>query len=63
VFFFVSYVWSGLIVVLGIYLNVYSRNQAVFNAKIQSYANSLFGTRFGSKFSTTITAPSRTLPV
>jgi len=50
-------------VIIGIYLNVYSRNQAVFNAKIASYANSLFGARFGSKFSTTITTPARTLPV
>ncbi|CAF3665376.1 unnamed protein product [Rotaria sp. Silwood1] len=36
-----DYVWSGLIVVLGIYLNVYSRNQAAFNAKIASYTNRL----------------------
>ncbi|CAF4689196.1 unnamed protein product [Rotaria sp. Silwood1] len=36
-----DYVWSGLIVVLGIYLNVYSRNQAGFNAKIASYTNRL----------------------
>jgi len=56
-----DYVWSGLIVVLGIYLNIYSRNQAFFNDKIASYANSLFGSRFGSKFSTSTT--SRTLPV
>jgi hypothetical protein len=57
-FVFISYVWSGLIVVLGIYLNVYSRNQTVFNAKIASYANCLFGTRFGLTTTTT-----RTLPV
>ncbi|CAF2725880.1 unnamed protein product [Rotaria sp. Silwood2] len=36
-----DYVWSGLIVILGIYLNVYSRNQTAFNAKISSYTNSL----------------------
>jgi len=56
-----DYVWSGLIVILGIYLNVYSRNQAFFNDKIASYASSLFGSRFGSKFSTS--TASRTLPV
>ncbi len=59
--FFISYVWSGLIVVIGIYLNVYSRNQAAFNATIASYANRLFGFRFGSKLSTP--TASRTLPV
>jgi len=56
-----DYVWSGLIVILGIYLNVYSRNQAAFNAKITSYANSLFGFRWWSKFS--VPTSSRTLPV
>ena len=29
------YVWSGLIVVFGIYLNIYSKNQAKWNAKIK----------------------------
>lgn len=31
-----DYVWSGLIVLFGIYLNVYSRNQTVFNSSIVS---------------------------
>ncbi|CAF1412235.1 unnamed protein product [Rotaria sordida] len=39
--FVIDYVWSGLIVVLGIYLNVYSRNQIAFNSKISSYTNRL----------------------
>ncbi|CAF4384233.1 unnamed protein product [Rotaria sp. Silwood2] len=56
-----DYVWSGLIVVFGIYLNVYSRNQAAFNAKFASYTNSLFNFCWCPKFSTSIT--SRILPV
>ncbi|CAF1076076.1 unnamed protein product [Adineta ricciae] len=48
--FIFDYVWSGFIVVVGIYLNVYSRNQAAFNAKIASYATSLFGSHWVSKF-------------
>jgi hypothetical protein len=44
-FSFFSYVWSGLIVIVGIYLNVYSRNQTAFNAKITSMANSVFHSR------------------
>ncbi|XP_076462679.1 adenosine 3'-phospho 5'-phosphosulfate transporter 2-like [Babylonia areolata] len=31
-----QYVWSGLIVVLGIYLNLYSKNRQVFDASIDS---------------------------
>lgn len=58
---FLSYVWSGLIVVFGIYLNVYSRNQALFDAKIASIIHSLFGFRWTSKYSQSTT--SRTLPV
>jgi uncharacterized membrane protein len=42
---FFSYVWSGLIVIVGIYLNVYSRNQTAFNAKLGSFVNSLFNFR------------------
>jgi len=41
-----DYVWSGLIVLIGIYLNVYSRNQTAFNAKIGSFFNSLFHLRW-----------------
>ncbi|CAF1203695.1 unnamed protein product [Adineta ricciae] len=48
--FIFDYVWSGCIVIVGIYLNVYSRNQAAFNAKIASYATSLFGAHWVSKF-------------
>jgi hypothetical protein len=61
VFFLFSYVWSGLIVVFGIYLNVYSRNQAAFNAKIASIVESIFGARIAAKISTP--TPSRALPV
>lgn len=32
-----DYIWSGLIVVFGIYLNVYSRNQTAFNKKISTW--------------------------
>ncbi|CAF0804147.1 unnamed protein product [Rotaria sordida] len=56
-----DYVWSGLIVVIGIYLNVYSRNQTAFNTKIVSYINSLSNFRWWPKFSTSTT--SRILPV
>lgn len=31
-FYLFSYVWSGFIVLLGIFLNVYSKNEAVVNA-------------------------------
>ncbi len=31
------YVWSGLIVVLGIYLNIYSKNQQAWNAKFADF--------------------------
>lgn len=48
-YFLRSYLWSGLLVVLGIYLNVYSRNQQAFDAKIASFANSLFGSYWWSK--------------
>ncbi|CAF1160914.1 unnamed protein product, partial [Didymodactylos carnosus] len=37
--FIFDYIWSGLIVIVGIYLNVYSRNQAVFNAKLWNFYN------------------------
>jgi hypothetical protein len=60
-FLVVSYVWSGLIVVLGVYLNVYSRNQAVFNTTITSITNSIFDFRWWPKFSRPTS--SRTLPV
>lgn len=61
ILFVFSYVWSGLIVVVGIYLNVYSRNQAAFNAKFASYATVLVGARIASRlFGST---PTRTLPV
>ena len=33
------YVWSGLIVVLGIYLNIYNKNKAKWNASILYYIN------------------------
>ncbi|CAF3734280.1 unnamed protein product [Rotaria sp. Silwood1] len=56
-----DYVWSGLIVVIGIYLNVYSRNQAAFNTKIASVTNFLYNFRWWPKFSTS-TIP-RILPV
>jgi len=59
--FFFSYVWSGLIVIIGIYLNVYSRNQAAFNAKIVSIANSLFHYRWWPSALTPATI--RTLPI
>ncbi|CAF3767627.1 unnamed protein product [Rotaria sordida] len=45
-----DYVWSGFIVVIGIYLNVYGRNQVAFNAKIALYGNRLFPSRWRSKF-------------
>ncbi|UJR14986.1 hypothetical protein I4U23_001964 [Adineta vaga] len=56
-----DYVWSGLIVIVGIYLNVYSRNQTVFNAKIISFTQYLFGSCWWSKLFSTPTT--RTLPV
>jgi adenosine 3'-phospho 5'-phosphosulfate transporter B3 len=56
-----DYVWSGLIVIIGIYLNVYSRNQTAFNAKIVSIANSVFHSRLWPSI---ITPPTiRTLSV
>jgi hypothetical protein len=58
---FNSYLWSGLIVVFGIYLNFYSRNEAAFNATIVSYTKFLFCSRWWSKYSTPTTT--RTLPV
>lgn len=58
---FCSYLWSGLIVIVGIYLNVYSRNQTVFNAKIVSLTQSLFNSRWWPRL---FSAPTiRTLPV
>ncbi|CAM4757918.1 unnamed protein product [Rotaria magnacalcarata] len=50
--FVLEYLWSGLIVIVGIYLNVYSHNQAAFNAKIASFTNRLFGFRGATKPST-----------
>jgi len=47
-----DYVWSGLIVILGIYLNVYSRNQTMMDARIQSFISYVFKSR-----------STRTLPV
>ncbi|UJR31688.1 hypothetical protein I4U23_019169 [Adineta vaga] len=59
--FIFDYVWSGLIVIFGIYLNVYSRNQAAFNAKIKFFTNYLFGYRWISNISQGTS--SRVLPV
>ncbi|CAM4859815.1 unnamed protein product [Rotaria socialis] len=59
--FVLDYLWSGLIVVVGIYLNIYSHNQAAFNAKIASFTNSLFGFRDPTKSPTS--AIPRILPV
>jgi len=56
-----DYVWSGLIVLVGIYLNVYSRNQTSFNAQIVSFANSVFHSRWWPSIFTSPTI--RTLSV
>ncbi|CAF0889261.1 unnamed protein product [Adineta steineri] len=56
-----DYIWSGLIVIVGIYLNVYSRNQTVFNAKIVSLAHYLFNFRWWPNILTPST--SQTLPL
>jgi hypothetical protein len=37
-----SYVWSGLIVVLGIYLNVYSKNRAAWDARFREWFKRFF---------------------
>lgn len=42
-FFVFSYVWSGFIVLLGIFLNVYSKNEAKINAWVIKH---------GAKYST-----------
>ncbi|CAF3851403.1 unnamed protein product [Rotaria sp. Silwood1] len=41
-----DYVWSGLIVILGIYLNVYSRHQTAFNTKIASFISRCYNYRW-----------------
>ncbi|ELU03367.1 hypothetical protein CAPTEDRAFT_169370 [Capitella teleta] len=46
-----QYVWSGLIVVLGVYLNIYSKNQAAWNAKVKEI---LSGKIFEKKVSPTL---------
>ncbi|CAF1151736.1 unnamed protein product [Adineta ricciae] len=56
-----DYLWSGLIVIVGIYLNVYSRNQTVFNAKIVSFTQNLFNLHWWPRLSSAPTI--RTLPV
>ncbi|CAF0823106.1 unnamed protein product [Adineta steineri] len=56
-----DYIWSGVIVIVGIYLNVYSRNQTVFNAKIVSLAHYLFNPRWWPNILTPST--SQTLPL
>lgn len=37
-----SYIWSGLIVILGIYLNVYSRHKSAFDARIKIFFSRYF---------------------
>ncbi|CAF0735074.1 unnamed protein product [Adineta steineri] len=59
--FIFDYVWSGLIVVFGIYLNIYSRNQAAFNDKIAYFVKIFFGSHLASKISTSTTP--RILPI
>lgn len=39
--FLFSYIWSGLIVVIGIYLNVYSKNRAAWDAKFKEWIKKL----------------------
>ncbi|CAF1409503.1 unnamed protein product [Rotaria magnacalcarata] len=56
-----DYVWSGLIVIFGIYLNVYSRHQTAFNTKIVSIANILFNSRWWPRILAPVT--SRTLSI
>ncbi|CAF3226659.1 unnamed protein product [Rotaria socialis] len=56
-----DYIWSGLIVIFGIYLNVYSRHQTEFNAKIVSIANILFNSRWWPRILAPVT--SRTLSI
>ncbi|KAJ1346347.1 flavodoxin-like fold protein, variant 2 [Parelaphostrongylus tenuis] len=43
--FTVDYVWAGLIILLGIYLNIYSKNKQQWNPKIQSIITRLLPSR------------------
>ena len=43
--FVLRYVWSGLVVVLGIYLNLYSKNKASWDAAITKMVERLRGRR------------------
>jgi len=43
--FIFSYILSALIVVVGIYLNVYSRNQTAFNNIISSWYQKIFSSK------------------
>ncbi|CAF1340307.1 unnamed protein product, partial [Rotaria sordida] len=58
------YIWSGLIVIIGIYLNIYSRHQTAFNTKIASLMTRLFNSRWWPNILTpSITTINKTLPV
>ncbi|CAF1303806.1 unnamed protein product [Rotaria sordida] len=59
-----DYIWSGLIVIIGIYLNIYSRHQTAFNTKIASLMTRLFNSRWWPNILTpSITTINKTLPV
>jgi len=36
------YVWSGVIVIIGIYLNIYSKNRAQWDARFKDWTLRLF---------------------
>lgn len=38
---FYRYLWSGLIVVLGIYLNLYSKNKVAWDARIDEFLKNI----------------------
>ncbi|CAF2895882.1 unnamed protein product [Rotaria sp. Silwood2] len=56
-----DYVWSGVIVIIGIYLNVYSRHQTAFNSIIASFITRCFNSRWWPNILTPTTM--KTLPV
>ncbi|KAK3089531.1 hypothetical protein FSP39_004331 [Pinctada imbricata] len=49
------YVWSGLIVVLGIYLNVYSKNKASWDSKFQALLGKIKNLRQQKKYPSLLT--------
>lgn len=47
--FTINYVWAGLIILVGIYLNVYSKNKRSFDFKLASWWSARNGLRYGSE--------------